>query len=63
MKTVERRQWRRSGVHIVKCEHVSNFVLKTNFEQAKVCWVHIENTNTFESKIRYIMRYVAVFSM
>ena len=56
MKTVERRQWRRSGVHIVKCEHVSNFVLKTNFEQAKVCWVHIENTNTFESKIRSIMR-------
>ena len=61
MKTVQRRQWRCSGVFIVKCEHVSHIALIVDFEQTNVCWVHIEDTNTFEGKIRYIMRYVEVF--
>ena len=60
MKTLERCQWRRSSVFIVNCEHISNFLLIIDFEQAKVCWVHIEKINTFEDKIRYIMRYVVV---
>ena len=61
MKTLERCLWRRSSVFIVNCEHISKFVLNVDFEQANVCWVHIEKTNTFEDKIGYIMRYVVVF--
>ena len=60
MKTLDRWQWRRSSV-FVKCGHTSNFVLIADIEQANVCWVHIEKTNTYEDKIAYIMRYVAVF--
>ena len=60
MKTLERRQWRRSGVFMVNCEHISHFALIVNFQQANVCWVYIEKTNTFEDKIEY-MRYVVVF--
>ena len=60
MKTLERRQWRRSGVFMVSCEHISHFALIVNFQQANVCWVYIEKTNTFEDKIEY-MRYVVVF--
>ena len=63
IKTLERCQWRHSNVFIVNCEHISSFVLIVEFEQANVCWVHIEKTNTFEDKIGYIMRYVAVFSV
>ena len=63
VKTGERRQWRRSGVSIVKYEHVSHFDLIVHFEQANVYWVHIENTNTLEKKIRYTMHYVVVFSV
>ena len=63
MKTLERCQWRHSSVFIVNCEHISSFVQIAEFEQANVCWVHIENKNTFEDKIGYIMRYVAVFSV
>ena len=37
-------------------EHFLNFLLIIDFEQANVCWVHIEKINTFEDKIRYIMR-------
>ena len=33
MKTVGRRQWRRSGVFIVTCEHVSQFSLITPFNR------------------------------
>ena len=36
MKTLERCQWRRSIVFIVDCEHISNFVLIVDFEQANV---------------------------
>ena len=61
MKTLERCEWRHSSVFIVNYEHISSFVLIIEFEQAKVCWVHIEKKNTFEDKIGYIMRYVAVF--
>ena len=57
MKTLEQRQWRRFGVFIVNCEHISHFVLIVDFEQVNVCWVHMEETNTFEDQIRYIMRY------
>ena len=63
MKTIGRCQWHHSSVFIVNCEHISSFVLIVEFEQANVCWVHIENKNTFEDKIGYIMRYVAVFSV
>ena len=49
-------------VFIVNCEHISSFVSLVEFEQASVCWVHIETTNTFEDKIGYIMRNVVVFS-
>ena len=54
-------QWRHSSVFIVNCEHISNFVLIANFEQAKASLGHIEKTNSFEYKIGYIMRYVVVF--
>ena len=55
MKTVQWRQLRRSSVFIVKCKHISHFVLTDDFEQANVCWVHIKNASTFEGKIKYIM--------
>ena len=60
MKTLERLQWRRSCVFIVNCEHTSKFVLVIDFEQAKVCWVLIEKSITFEDNIGYIMRYVVL---
>ena len=60
MKTPERCQWRRSIVFIVNCEGTSNSFLIIDFEQAKVCKIHIEKINTFENKISYIMRYVIV---
>ena len=63
MKTVERREWCRAGVVIAEYEHVSHFVLIVDVEQAKNCWVHIENANTFEDMIRYVMHYVVVFSV
>ena len=51
----ERRQWR-PFVFIVNCEHISNFVLIVDFEQANVCWVYNAMINTFEDKVEYIMR-------
>ena len=60
MKTLERCQLRRSNVFIVRCEYISNFLLIIDFEQAKAYWVHIEKINTFENKVRYIMRYAVV---
>ena len=60
MKTLERYRWRRSSLLIVNCEYISDFLI-ADFEQANVCWDHIEKTNTFEEKIEYIMRYFAVF--
>ena len=50
-----------SSVFIVNCKHILNFIVIVDFEQANVYWVHIGNTNFFEDKIRYIMRYVVVF--
>ena len=32
MKILERRQWRRFGAFIIKCEHISDFVLIVDFE-------------------------------
>ena len=61
MKTIERCQWRRSSVLIVNCEDTSNFVLIVDFEQTNVCCDNIEEINTFEDRIRYIMRYVVLF--
>ena len=52
MKSLERCQWRRSSVYNVNCEHISNFLLIIDFEQAKICRVHIEKINTFEDKIK-----------
>ena len=63
MKTVGRCQLCRSGVFIVKCEHVLHFVLIADFEQARICWVTFENTNIFEGEIRYIMCYVVIPSV
>ena len=51
------------AVFIVKCEHVLHIVLIVDFEQLSVCQVHIKITNTFKSKIRYLMHYVVVFSV
>ena len=48
MKSLEGCQWRCSSILIANCEHISNFVLIVDFEQANVCWVHIEKPNTFE---------------
>ena len=49
METLERCQWRCSSVYIVNCEHISNFVLIIDFEQAKVCCAYTEKINTFEN--------------
>ena len=57
----KRCQLRRSNIFIANCEHISNFVLIIDFEQANDCLVYIENKITFEDKIGYIMRYVVVF--
>ena len=59
--TLERYQWRRSSILIANCELISNFVVTDDFEQANVCWVHIEKPETFDNKIGYIMGYVAAF--
>ena len=34
-------------VSVVNYEHISHFFLIVDFEQANVCWVHIERTSTF----------------
>ena len=52
---------RRSSVFIVKSEHILNFVLIVDFEQANVYLFHIEKPNSFEKEIRHIMRYAVVF--
>ena len=63
MKTLERCQWRHSSVFTVNFKYISSFVLILELEQTNVCWVHIEKTKTLAEKIRYIMDYVAVFSV
>ena len=55
MNALEQCQCHHSSIFIVNREHISSFVLIIEFEQANVCWVHIEKTNTFEDKIGYIM--------
>ena len=57
MKIVEVRQQHHSGYFIVKYKHPSHFVLNADFEQASVCWVYIENTNTLKvrSSISWVM--------
>ena len=42
MKTLERCQWRRSSIFIINCQ-----LIIVKCEQANVCWVHIEKTNTW----------------
>ena len=61
MKTQEQYQWHRSPVFISNCEHISDFVLIIDFEQANVFLVHIEKINIFEDKICYLMRYFVLF--
>ena len=62
MKTRERCHWRRSTVFIVNCEHILNFALIVDFEQANVYSVHMKKKQTFfEDKIGYIMSDVVVF--
>ena len=61
MKALEWCQWHRSSVFIVKSEHILNFIMTVDFEQANFSWVHIDKTNTFEGKIGYIMGYVVLF--
>ena len=61
MEILERRQWRRSRVFIVTCEHISPFVLIAGFEWTNVSWVHIEKANTFEDKIEDLLRYFVLF--
>ena len=34
---------------------------KTGFERANVWWVYVENENTFDAKIGYLMLYFVVF--
>ena len=50
-------RWRRSSVFIVNCEHISKFLLILDFEQAKVCWVHIEKITLSKTRsgISYAM--------
>ena len=45
-----------SSVFIVNCEHISNFVLIIDVQQANVYLVHIEKAMTFEDKIGYVMQ-------
>ena len=52
MKTIERCQWRHFSVFIVNCQHYSSFVLIVEYEQANVCWIHIENVKHFWRKDR-----------
>ena len=63
-KTLE-KSWSRYvsdvGVFIVNYEPISLFFLIVDIQQANVCWVHIENTITFEDKIGYIMCSVVAF--
>ena len=47
-----------SSVFIFNCKYISNFVLIVDFEQAKVCLVHIEKGKNFKDKIGHTMRYV-----
>ena len=54
----QRCQWHRSGVFIVNCKHVSNFVIIVNFEQANFCSFHIEKANIFEDKIENTMLHI-----
>ena len=63
MKILERYQLLYSRVFIVKCEQITSFVLTVEFEQANLCWVLIEKTNSFEDKIGYIIRYIVGFSV
>ena len=58
MKTLERCQYRRSGVFIANSEYISHFVLIVNSGQANVCCIHIEKANTFENVILKIMLYL-----
>ena len=57
MKTHERCQWRRTSVYIVNSEYISNPFVIIDFEQARVCWDHVEKIFTFQDKIRHIMCY------
>ena len=63
MKTLERRLRCRSGVFIVNCEHISHFVLIVDFEQANVCWVHIEKHFIRKNRVYPITKMGLTFKM
>ena len=46
----QRSQWRRSSVFIANCEHISNFALIVDFEQANACLVHIEKAKFLKTR-------------
>ena len=50
MKTLDWSQWRCSRTFTFNCDHISNIALIVGFEQARVCCVYIDKTNTFENK-------------
>ena len=61
MKTLEPCHWCHSNVFIVNCERISNFVLINDVEKENVYCVNIEKINSFEDKIRHIMRSAVAF--
>ena len=61
MKTLEPCPWCHSNVFIVNCERISNFVLISDVEKGNFYCVNIEKINTFEDKIRHLMRSVVAF--
>ena len=63
MKILERCRWRRSSVFIVKCEHISNFVLTVDFEQANVFWVHICYVVVFHVWTKFINNCIWTFTI
>ena len=55
MKTLEQRQWCRSSVFFVNCEHTLHFFLITDFEKANIWWVHIEKKTLFKKGLGHVL--------
>ena len=41
IKELERCRWCHPSAFIVNCEHISNFLIIVDFQQANVCWVYV----------------------
>ena len=63
IKTKERCQWHHSNVFIVNYEHISRFALIVEFEQANVCWVHIEGKHFWRRDRVYHALCCSIFSV